>query len=97
VITKGVNLYAQAREALAAGDAARAVALFQRASAAGHPRSLCWMARLYARGAGVQQSCRMAELLLQQAAAQQDPAARRLLRYMNWKRLVAGKVKGGGR
>jgi TPR repeat protein len=94
---KGVKLYAQAREALAAGDAASAVSLFQRASTAGHIRSLCWMARLYARGTGVQQSCRMAELLLQQAAAQHDPAARRLLRYMNWKRLVAGKVKGGGR
>jgi TPR repeat protein len=83
----GEKLHQQARAALAAGDPAKAVLLFQRAAAAGHPRSLCWMARLYARGAGVQQSCRMAELLLQQAAAQRDPAARRLLRYMTWKRL----------
>jgi TPR repeat protein len=82
----GANLYKQAREVLAAGDPAKAIALFQRASAAGHTRSLCWMARLYSRGEGLQQSCRMAELLLQQAAAQNDPAARRLLRYMAWKR-----------
>jgi TPR repeat protein len=83
----GADLYLQAREALAAGDPAKAIHLFQRASAAGHVRSLRWMARLYARGEGVQQSCRMAELLLQQAAAQNDPAARRLLRYMSWKRI----------
>jgi TPR repeat protein len=83
---KGAKLYQHAREALAAGEPSRALALFQRASAAGHPRSLCWMARLYAHGTGVQQNCRMAELLLQQAAAQNDPAARRLLRYMSWKR-----------
>jgi TPR repeat protein len=83
----GENTYKQAREALAAGNPSKAIALFQRASSQGHSRSLCWMARLYARGAGVQQSCRMAELLLQQAAAQHDPGARRLLRLMNWKRL----------
>lgn len=82
----GAALYKQAREALAAGDPSKALTLFQRASTAGHAHSLCWMARLYARGAGVQQSCRMAELLLQQAAAQNDPGARRLLRYMGWKR-----------
>jgi TPR repeat protein len=83
----GVDLYRQARETLAAGDPAKAIVLFQRASARGHPESLRWMARLYARGEGVQQSCRMAELLLQQAAAQHDRVARRLLRYMSWKRL----------
>jgi TPR repeat protein len=44
------------------------------------------MARIYFRGGGIQQNCRMAELLLQQAAAAGDPAARRLLRYMSWKR-----------
>jgi TPR repeat protein len=81
------NIYKQARAALAAGEATKALTLFHRASAAGHTRSLCWMARLYSRGEGVQQSCRMAELLLQQAAARKDPAARRLLRYMGWKRL----------
>jgi TPR repeat protein len=83
----GAKLHQQARAALVAGNPARAVALFQRASVEGHARSLCWMARLYARGEGVQQSFRMAELLLHQAAARHDPAARRLLRYMSRRRL----------
>jgi TPR repeat protein len=83
----GAKFYRQAREALATGDAAKAITLFQRAAAEGHARSFCWMARLYARGEGVQQSCRMAELLLQQAAAQNDLAARRLLRYMKWRKV----------
>jgi len=82
----GVKLHEEARAALVAGNPAKAVALFQRASAEGHSRSLCWMAQLYARGEGVQQSYRMAELLLHQAAGQNDPAARRLLRYMSRRR-----------
>jgi TPR repeat protein len=85
-MSKGAGTYQRARAALAAGKPQEAIHLFQRASAEGHTHSLCWMARLYSRGEGIQQSCRMAELLLQQAAARHDPAARRLLRYMNWKR-----------
>jgi TPR repeat protein len=87
MVTKGTAIYDEARAAYAAGDAQKALTLFQRASGQGHTYALCWMARLYARGEGVQRNCRMAELLLQQAAARHDPAARRLLRYMSWKRL----------
>jgi TPR repeat protein len=85
--SSGATTHNKARAAYAQGDAAWALTLFQKASAQGHVPSLCWMARLYARGHGVAQNCRMAELLLQQAAAQNDRAARRLLRYMGWKRL----------
>jgi TPR repeat protein len=82
----GVDFYEQGRLALAAGNPEKALVLFQRASAQGHAYAFCWMARLYARGEGVQRNCRMAELLLQQAAVRNDPAACRLLRYMSWKR-----------
>jgi TPR repeat protein len=82
----GAKIYEQARAAYGQDKPEEALLLFQRAAAAGHTRALCWMARLYFRGGGVQQSCRMAELLLQQAAARHDPAARRLLRYMSWRR-----------
>src|SRR5688572_19411538 len=57
-----------------------ALTWFQRASTAGHARSLCWMAKLYWRGQGVRQNPRMAELLLQQASAQKDRLAGRVLR-----------------
>jgi TPR repeat protein len=82
----GAKIYEQARAAYAQGNPQEALLLFQRAAAAGHTHALCWMARIYFRGGGIQQNCRMAELLLQQAAAAGDPAARRLLRYMSWKR-----------
>jgi TPR repeat protein len=57
---------------------------FQRASSEGHARSFYCMARLYWRGQGVRPNLRMAELLLQQAAARKDPAAQRVLRLLAW-------------
>jgi TPR repeat protein len=69
----GANTFKLAREAYAQGNPQKALALFERASAQGELRALRWMARLYARGEGVQQSCRMVELLLQRVAASHDP------------------------
>lgn len=82
----GADTYKLAREAYAQGNPQKALALFQRASTQGEAHALCWMARLYARGEGVQQNCRMAELLLQRAAASGDRAAQRLLRLMHARR-----------
>jgi TPR repeat protein len=74
----------QGRIACAEGRFEQALVNFQRASAAGHARSFYWMAKLYWRGQGVRQNVRMAELVLQQGAAQNDPAARRALRLLAW-------------
>jgi TPR repeat protein len=83
----GAAIYQQAVDALGQGDPQKALVLFQRAADRGQSHALYRMAVLYGRGLGVTQSCRMAELLLAQAAARHDRSARRLLRYMNWKRL----------
>ena len=80
-------IYQQALDVLRQGDPQKAMMLFQRAADRGHSHALYRMATLFYRGQGVTQSCRMAELLLAQAAARHDRSALRLLRYMNWKRL----------
>jgi TPR repeat protein len=63
-----------------------ALVWLQRASTAGHARSFYLLAKLYWRGHGVRQNVRMAELLLQQGAAQKDPACRRAVRLLGWQR-----------
>ena len=68
------------------GAPQEAITWFQRASEEGHGRSLYWMGKLYWRGEGVNRNCRMAEILLQRAAAQKNREAMRLLRFMSWKR-----------
>lgn len=59
---------------------------FQSAKEKGHARSTYWIAKLYWRGQGVPQDRRTAEVLIQEAAGQKDPEARRVLRFLSWAR-----------
>jgi TPR repeat protein len=63
-----------------------ALGWFQSARDQGHARSTYWIAKLYWRGLGVAQDRRAAETLLQEAASQKDPEARRAVRFLSWSR-----------
>jgi TPR repeat protein len=80
------SMFERARIACERAAFEEALTWFQRASAAGHTRSFYWMAKLYWRGQGVRPNLRMAELLLQQGAAQKDPACCRAVRLLGWQR-----------
>jgi uncharacterized protein len=59
---------------------------FRSAREQGHARSTYWIAKLCWRGQGVWQDRRAAEALIQEAASQKDPEARRVLRFLSWSR-----------
>ena len=63
-----------------------ALGWFRSAKELGHARSTYWIAKLYWRGQGVPEDRRAAEALIQEAAGQKDPEARRVLRFLSWSR-----------
>ncbi len=65
-------------------DFADAQVWFRRAIDKGHARSLFWLGKLYWRGYGVSEDRKQAMAHFQKAAANQDPEARRVLRF--WSR-----------
>lgn len=68
------------------GNFEEALEWFRSAKELGHARSTYWIAKLYWRGRGVAEDRRAAEALIQEAASQKDPEARRLLRFLSWSR-----------
>jgi pentatricopeptide repeat protein len=68
------------------GNFEEALDWFQSAKGQGHARSVYWIAKLHWRGQGVVQDRRAAERLLQEAAKQKDPQARRAVRFLSWSR-----------
>jgi len=59
---------------------------FREAKDRGHARSTYWIAKLHWRGLAVPQNRRVAEELIQEAAKQKDPEARRALSFLSWSR-----------
>jgi hypothetical protein len=66
-------------------DYVEAMLWFGRAADKGHSRSLFWIAKLFWRGDGVTEDRKQAMNLLQQAAAEKVPSARRVLRFLSRK------------
>ena len=81
--------------AYAEGMPEEALTWFERASSEGHARSLYWLAKMYARGDGVERNSRKAQALIQEAASKRDPEARRVLRFLSWRSGRRGEKSSG--
>jgi uncharacterized protein len=64
-------------------DYADALVWFRRAADKGHARSLFWIGKLFWRGNGVPTDRKQAMTLLQRAAAEKVPAARRAMKFLS--------------